>query len=83
MIAGSRHVPRSCTRCGAYGYCAADCTFAPWNATFDPVTLVLSEIELPRTTRFGYIRRMRRWCGFPLDPADVFFCRSPAGVAQR
>lgn len=51
----------ACASCGSYGLCAADCHYAPWNQ------------EQPAVSRFGYLRRLVKWCGPPVDKRYVFF----------
>lgn len=47
-----------CHCCGNWGYCAADCAYAPWN------------FDLPSATPFVYLLRQRRWVGWPVDRLD-------------
>ena len=54
--------------CGAWGelfYCAADCGFAPWNVRDETYE------DLPKTNRFGYLRRMVKWVGWHISRDDI------------
>jgi hypothetical protein len=48
----------SCRCCGNYGYCAADCAYAPWNQ------------DRSATSPFAYLVRQRGWVGWPVERLD-------------
>jgi len=56
-------MPR-CGTCHHYGYCAPDCSLAPWN--FEPASYP--------TSSFLFLLRQRRWVGHPVDRQDTRFC---------
>lgn len=52
-----------CTTCRRLGYCAPDCTLAPWNFDLAPYPV----------SGFLFLLRQRRWVGRPLDRRETRF----------